>query len=49
MDWESATWAQFERAITEYRDKEYLGRSPISGENAYFSIVRELAATPIDA
>jgi hypothetical protein len=48
MDWDSATWEQFERAVTEYRDKEYLGRSPISGENAYLSIVRELAAAPLD-
>jgi hypothetical protein len=48
MDWESATWEQFERAVTEYRDKEYLGRSPISGENAYLSIVRELTTAPIE-
>ena len=48
MDWESATWEQFERAITEYRDKEFLGRSSISGENAYLGIVDELKAVPID-
>jgi hypothetical protein len=48
VDWESATWDQFERAITEYRDKEYLGRSSISGENAYFSIVRELTSVPME-
>lgn len=48
MEWETATWEQFERAITEYRDREYLGRSQISGENAYLSIVGELTAVPID-
>ena len=44
MDWDSASWDQFERAVTEYRDKEFLGRSRISGENAYLDIVRELAS-----
>jgi hypothetical protein len=48
VDWDSATWDQFERAVTEYRDQEYLARSPISGENAYLSIVGELTAVPID-
>ena len=43
MDWDSTTWEQFERALTEYRDKEFLGRSRISGENAYLDIVRELS------
>jgi hypothetical protein len=43
VDWESATWEQFERALTEYRDKEFLGRSRISGENAYLDLIRELA------
>jgi hypothetical protein len=48
MDWDSTTWKQFEGALTEYRDKEYRGRSQISGENAYLSIVGELAAVPVD-
>jgi hypothetical protein len=43
VDWDSTTWEQFERALTEYRDKEFLGRSQISGENAYLEIVRELS------
>jgi hypothetical protein len=48
MDWDSTTWELFERAVTEYRDKEFLGRSAISGENAYLSIVDELRAVPMD-
>lgn len=46
MDWDSTTWEQFERALTEYRDKEFLGCSRISGENAYLDIVRELSGVP---
>jgi hypothetical protein len=43
VDWKSLTWEQFERALSEYRDREYLGRSRSSGENAYLQIVTELA------
>ena len=47
MNWESATWEQFEQALTEYRDREYLGRSRISGENAYLELFVELAGVPM--
>jgi 5,10-methylenetetrahydromethanopterin reductase len=47
MDWALASWEQFERAITEYRDKEYVGRSRTSGENAYLDLIRELADVPM--
>ena len=46
MDWNATTWERFERALTEYRDKEFRGRSGISGENAYLAIVRELSGVP---
>ena len=46
MDWDATTWERFERALTEYRDKEFRGRSGISGENAYLAIVRELSGVP---
>jgi hypothetical protein len=35
VNWESATGEQFEQALAEYREREYLGRSRVSGENAY--------------
>jgi hypothetical protein len=41
------TWDKFERAIFEYRDAEYSGRSPISGESAYLVIFDELADVPL--
>lgn len=47
MTWESVTWAEFERALVEYRDREYLGRSRISGENAYLELITELEDVPI--
>src|SRR5439155_7957029 len=47
MDWKSVAWDDFERALREYRDREYVGRSPTSGENAYLALVRELDAVPI--
>lgn len=49
MNWESATWQDFERALIEYRDREYLGRSRVSGENAYLALFEELARVPIAA
>jgi hypothetical protein len=49
VNWESATWRDFERALIEYRDREYLGRSRISGENAYLALFEELARVPIAA
>ena len=47
MDWNAVTWESFERAIVEYRDQEFLGRSPTSGENAYLSLAAELADVPM--
>lgn len=47
MNWESATWEGFERALTEYRDAEYRGRSRNAGENAYLHVIEELANVPI--
>jgi len=47
VEWDSVTWDEFERAIFEYRDAEYSGRSPISGENAYLLIFDELADVPL--
>lgn len=47
VDWASVTWEAFERALTEYRDREYLGRSRISGENAYLDLFAELADVPM--
>ena len=47
MDSSTVTWEDFERAIVEYRDKEFLGRSPTAGENAYLSLAAELATVPI--
>jgi hypothetical protein len=47
LEWDSVTWDDFERALLEYRDAEYSGRSPISGENAYLLIFDELANVPV--
>jgi hypothetical protein len=42
MNWHSLPWAEFERALVEYRD-----RSPTTGENAYLELVAEVAGVPI--
>jgi hypothetical protein len=47
VNWGSVTWDEFERALVEYRDAEYAGRSPISGENAYLLILAELTDVPL--
>jgi hypothetical protein len=47
VNWASATWPEFERAVTEYRDREYTGVSAVSGENAYLALFTELADVPI--
>lgn len=47
MDRDSVTWEAFERAVIEYRDGEFLGRSAISGENAYLGLAAELADVPM--
>lgn len=47
MDSNIVAWEDFERALVEYRDTEFLGRSPTAGENAYLSLAAELADVPI--
>jgi len=47
VDWDSVSWQQFDGALREYRDREYLGRSRISGENAYLDLFAELAGVPM--
>jgi len=47
VEWDSATWPEFERAVTEYRDREFTGASAVSGENAYLALFDELANVPI--
>jgi hypothetical protein len=47
VDWASLTWESFERALVEYRDQEFIGRSPTSGENAYLRLAAELAGVPM--
>jgi hypothetical protein len=44
---DAVTWEDFERAVVEYRDSEFLGRSPTSGENAYLSLAAELSDVPM--
>ena len=47
MEWDSITWEEFERALIEYRDSQYLGLSRTSGENAYVELFAELADVPM--
>lgn len=47
VEWDSVTWDRFGRALLDYRDAEYRGRSSISGENAYLLIFAELADVPL--
>lgn len=47
VEWESATWPDFERALVDYHAREYRRRSPISGENAYLALAAELVEVPI--
>jgi hypothetical protein len=43
VEWDSTSWQDFEQQLIEYRDREFVGRSQISGENAYLHLYRELA------
>jgi hypothetical protein len=42
----SVSWDDFERALMDYRDAEFMSRSAVSGENAYLLIFSELAEVP---
>jgi hypothetical protein len=35
VEWDAVSWEDFKRQLIEYRDREFIGRSPTSGENAY--------------
>ena len=47
MDWDSVTWASFIKGLTDYRDREYLKASRVSGEHAYLSVLEEFAPLSI--